>query len=138
MKILRILDQPAGDHVERERLQARAALFLTKLYFDQGAFSARGPRRMAGLSPTAAIRAIISERPGATPSVWIAKNVDRLEGHGYSITLSALASADPLTVSPRIFAVFKLMASSKRLGCRTGISEGRSPRSTLSTNSIAE
>jgi hypothetical protein len=33
MKLLRILDRPAGDDIARERLQARAALLLTKLYF---------------------------------------------------------------------------------------------------------
>src|SRR5262249_15729076 len=86
MKLQTILDRPVGDDIERARLQARAALFLTKLYFDSGAFSARSLRRTAGVVPGNRDSRIVSECQGATqmrrsPVLFdhlVGRNEDRL------------------------------------------------------------
>jgi hypothetical protein len=51
----------------------------------------------------------------------------------YSITSSARPSSVGGTVSPSLFAVLRLTASSKRIGCSTGSSLGRTPLIILAT-----
>src|SRR5947209_3974261 len=46
---------------------------------------------------------------------------------GYSMTSSARASSAGGIVMPSVFAVFRLMISSKRVGCSTGRSPGLAP-----------
>jgi hypothetical protein len=53
---------------------------------------------------------------------------------GHSMIWSARASSDGGIVRPRALAVLRLMASSKWIGCSTGISAGLPPRSTRTTS----
>src|SRR5690349_14277859 len=55
----------------------------------------------------------------------------------YSITASAVAMSVCGIVSPRVFAVLRLMTNSKVLGCSTGRSAGFAPLRILSAYSAA-
>jgi|SRR5437660_4428331 len=56
--------------------------------------------------------------------------------HVYSITWSARSSTDCGIVSPRAFAVLRLMTSSNLVGCSTGRSAGFAPFKILSTKNV--
>jgi hypothetical protein len=78
-----------------------------------------------GLAPTGKRRLVTAHA--------ISGLMHRSREHRHSITLSARSTSPAGTSCPIAFAACRLMTSSNRVGCSTGMSAGLAPRSTLTT-----